>query len=388
MVKYVDRDYLIQTRRQLHQCPEVGYDLPETSKLVGEKLREIGLTYTDRYAPCSLVCDINPEKTGYTIALRADMDALCITEKTGLPFASKREGYMHACGHDTHTACLLAAARALYAMRDEIPCRVRLIFQPNEEGPESAPALMIRNGILDGVDIVVGQHVSSEYDSGKIGIRKGPLMASCRNFTVTVYGKTAHATIPQSGRDALAAAVDIYNHVQFLRTRQVDPLQNCICAVSSLQAGNAYNIVPDMAVMKGTIRTYDVELDRFLYDSVCKIADSCAALSGCTCKTESSQYVSCLMNDETLCNEIWSSAEKIVGAENVMEIAPMMSSEDFADFSVRIPSVFFYTGVGTGPMEKRARMHNSDFNPDEDALENAANLFVQFVLDKAKKQIR
>ncbi len=379
--KYVDNEYLIQTRRQLHQCPEIGYDLPKTSKLVGEKLHEIGLEYTDRYAPCSLVCDINPEKTVYTIALRADMDALPITEKTGLPFSSEHDGFMHACGHDTHTACLLAAVKVLYGMRDQIPCRIRLIFQPNEEGAESAPALMIRNGILDGVDIVIGQHITSDLDSGKIGIHKGPFMASCRNFTVTVFGKTAHATVPQTGSDALATAVNIYNNIQTLVTRQMNPLENCVCSIGSLHSGNSHNVVPDTAELKGTIRTYDAQVDRFLFDSVCKIAESCAALSGCTCKIDSSEYLPCLINDSVLCDEIQASAGKIVGTENIEEMAVMMSSEDFADFSVRVPSMYFYTGVGLGPKSERSTYHNSDFVPDENALENAANLFVQFVLD-------
>lgn len=313
------------------------------------------------------------------------MDALPITEKTGLPFASGHEGYMHACGHDTHTASLLAAAKILYRMRDQIPCRIRLIFQPNEEGAESAPALMIRNGILDGVDIMIGQHVTSELDSGKIGIHKGPFMASCRNFTVTVFGKTAHATTPQTGSDALAAAVNIYNNIQTLVTRQIDPRENCICSVGALNSGNAHNVVPDIAVMKGTIRAYDAGVDCFLFDSVGKIAESAAALSGCTCKIDSSEYLSCLINDPVLCDELRASAGKIVGAENVEEMAPMMISEDFADFSVRIPSMYFYTGVGQGPKAERATIHNSDFAPDENALENAANLFVQFVLDHAKR---
>ncbi len=385
LVKYVDKDYLIQTRRQLHRCPEIGYDLPKTSKLVGEKLREIGLEYTDRYAPCSLVCDINPEKTGKTIALRADMDALPITEKTGLPFASEHEGYMHACGHDTHTACLLAAAKVLYGMRDRIPCRVRLIFQPNEEGAESAPALMIRNGILDGVDMMIAQHVTSDLDSGKIGIHKGPFMASCRNFTVTVFGKTAHATVPQTGSDALTAAVNIYNNIQTLVTRQIDPTENCVCSIGAFHSGNSHNVVPDTAEMKGTIRTYDAKVDRFLFDSVRRIAESCAELSGCTCKIESSEYLSCLINDSALCDDIRTSAGKIVGDENVEEMAAMMSSEDFADFSVRVPSIYFYTGVGQGPKCERPKFHNNNFAPDENALENAANLLVQFVLDQASK---
>lgn len=270
---HINKDYILQIRRQLHQYPEIGFELPRTVALVKQELDKIGITYTEKYGTSSIVGVINPEKTEFTIGLRADMDALPIEEKTGLPYSSKLQGKMHACGHDAHTAILLETARLLHEMRDRLIGRVVLIFQASEEGPESGAERMVQDGVMDDIDMIIGLHVDGWTESGKIGICKGDSMASQRSFQMEFFGRTAHATLPQTGCDALAAAVATYNNIQSMLTRQVDPFARYVCAIGKLSAGETQNVVPDYAQILGTIRTFDMNLDKFLIEKVEKIAE-------------------------------------------------------------------------------------------------------------------
>lgn len=380
-MRYVDETALIELRRRLHEVPELGYELEKTCGIVREELAGIGLSATDRFLPGSLVCDLPVKDAKKTIAIRADMDALPITEETGLPYASKNAGRMHACGHDAHTACVLAAARALAARREELRCSVRFIFQPNEEGAESVPPKMIRNGVLNGVDEVIGFHVDNALDCGKIGFRKGPFMASCRNFTIRVSGRTSHVTEPEKGADALAAAAQIYALVQSAAARRVSPAETSVCSVCSLRAGNAHNVIPDRAEMLGTIRTYSAATDVLLYSGVREIAARTAECFGCAAEVTSTDFLVPLVNDPEVTDRIVRAAEETVGRENVTEVPRKTCSEDFADFSACRPCAYFHLGTGK-PGSERPAYHRSDFVIEERALKYAADTIVRFVLNE------
>ncbi len=211
---YADKDYIINLRRELHEYPEVGFELPRTLALVRRELERIGVEYSEEYGESSIVATINPEKKKFTIGIRADMDALPINEKNDIPYKSKIEGKMHACGHDAHTAMLLGTAKALFDMRERIDCRVKLLFQPSEEGIRSGAEEMVSHGVMDDIDVIVGMHVENWLESGNVGVCKGASMASSRNIKLEFFGRTAHATLPQTGHDALAAAVSAYNGIQ------------------------------------------------------------------------------------------------------------------------------------------------------------------------------
>ncbi|MBQ9116507.1 MAG: amidohydrolase [Clostridia bacterium] len=383
-MRYTNSDYIIAIRRELHRVPELGYDLPKTTEIVKRELTRIGINYTEEYGDSSIVCVINPEKK-FTIALRADMDALPVEEKTGLEFSSEHPGKMHACGHDAHTACLLGAAEALHNMREKLECRVKLIFQPNEEGVDSAADLLCKRGVLDGVDVILGLHVDNTVKSGCIGICPGASMASCRNFEIEFFGKTAHAASSHTGADALAAAVTAYNDIQLMLARQIDPKKPRVCSIGALHSGDAQNVVADHSIMRGTIRTYETELDAEIYDKIKKISENSAENMGCTYKITSSEFLPPVYNDTKICELLKKSASSITGEENVVEIAPKMSSEDFADYLTRVPGVLFRIGTADPNSETQTSAHNNDFLIDESGLSLGADTFVQFILDYGGK---
>lgn len=379
-VRYTNSDYIIAIRRELHRVPELGYDLPKTVAIVKRELDRIGIEYTEEYGDSSIVCVINPEKD-FTVALRADMDALPIEEKTGLEFSSVHHGIMHACGHDAHTACLLGAAEVLYGMRDRLDCRVKLIFQPNEEGVDSAADLLVGKGVLDGVDMILGLHVDNTVKSGYIGICPGASMASCRNLEIEFFGKTAHAASSHTGADALCAAVSAYNGIQLMLARQIDPKKLRVCSIGALHSGEAQNVVADYAVMRGTVRTYESELDGQIYTNICSIVEKSAEETGCTCRITSSAFLPPVYNDPKITELLKRSASLVVGEERVITIDPKMSSEDFADYLVKVPGVFFRIGTADPDSEVQTSAHNNDFVIDESALSYGADTFVQFVID-------
>ncbi len=381
MKKYVDENYISELYHLLHRCPEIGYDLPKTVAIVKGELEKIGIKYTEDFAKSSVVGYINPEKDGFTIAIRADMDALPIEERSGLDFSSEHKGAMHACGHDIHTAILLGAAKALYEMREKIDCRIKLIFQPNEEGADSAAGLMVKNGVLDDVDIIIGLHNSTALDVWQIGVCEGPFMAGVRNFEIEVFGKTSHATRPEAGCDAIAASVDIYKEIKDIVNRKKSEGHLCLCSVGAFNSGSAHNVISDYAELKGTLRTYDAILDIEIFDAIRSSAESAAEAYGCTVKLHSSEPLCPVINDPKVTNSFRKSAEKIVGKENVITIDKKLSSEDFADYLAKIPGTFFNLGVGTPGDIHRPVIHNSDYKADERGIAFGGDVFVQFVLD-------
>lgn len=261
MSVYIDENYIINIRRELHRFPEIGYDLPKTLALVKRELESIELSYTEEYGKSSVVSYITPLKYNKTVAIRADMDALPVEEKTDLPFKSEIPGQMDACGHDAHTACLLGVAKALYDLKDKLNVRVKLIFQPDEEGVESAAYVLCKNGIMDDVDEIIALHVDNSLECGKIGVCMEPAMASCRNFKVEFFGKTAHAATPHMGADTLAASVKMYNDVHLSLARRMNPLEKYVFCVGEIHGGKAQNVVADYAYVVGTIRAYSDNTD-------------------------------------------------------------------------------------------------------------------------------
>ena len=381
MKKYVDENYILELYHLLHRYPEIGYDLPKTVTVVKGELEKIGIKCIEKFAKSAVIGYINPEKSGFTIAIRADMDALPIEERSGLPFSSEHKGAMHACGHDIHTAILLGAAKALYEMREKINCRVKLIFQPNEEGADSAAALMIKNGVLEDVDVIIGLHNSTGLDVGQIGVCEGPFMAGVRNFEIEVFGKTSHATRPEAGCDAIAASVDIYKEIKAIVNRKKSEGNICLCSVGAFNSGTAHNVISDYSELKVTLRTYDSILDSEIFDAICSSAKTAAAAYGCTVKIHSSEPLCPLVNDARVTESVVKSAEKLLGKENVITIDKKLSSEDFADYLAKIPGAFFNLGVGTPGDSRRPVIHNSDYKADERGISVGADVFMQFVLD-------
>ncbi|MBE6630876.1 MAG: amidohydrolase [Ruminococcaceae bacterium] len=378
---YADKEYILALRHELHEYPEVGFDLPRTLALVKRELEKIGVAYSEKYGESSIVATINPEKKNFTIGIRADMDALLIQEKTDLPFKSKIDGQMHACGHDAHTAMLLGTAKALYAMREKIGCRVKLLFQPSEEGIRSGAEEMVDHGVMDDIDVIIGLHIENWLESGEIGVCQGASMASSRNIKLEFFGRTAHATLPQTGHDALAAAVSTYNGIQAMLTRTINPFSKYVCSVGKLSAGTTQNVIADHAEMLITVRTFDMELDRHIDTAIQSIAKSSAAAFGCTEAIDSSLKALVLYNNPYISELVLASAEKVVGKEHIVKMPEKLSSEDFSQYLTKKPGVFIRLGTKNAKKGCTTLPHNNDFMIDEDAFVTGSDTCVQFVLD-------
>lgn len=377
---YGDKDYIISLRRELHMYPEIGFELPKTIALVKRELESMGIAYTEEYAKSSVVATINPEKSNFTIGIRADMDALLIQEKTDLPFKSKIDGQMHACGHDAHTAMLLGIAKALKAMEKALACRVMLVFQPCEEYGCGAAAL-VEGGVMDEIDVILGMHVENWLPSGCIGVCKGSSMASCRNFKLDFYGKTAHASLPESGTDALAVAIRTYNNIQYMLSREISPFSKYICSIGKLEGGSSANIIADHAYMLGTIRTFDMELDAFLIKRIEAIAKNAAEEVGAKAELDISLLIHDVYNNPYISDLVLASAEKVVGQDKIVHMPEKMASEDFSQYLTKKPGVLFRLGTRNEEKGCITLPHNNDFMIDEDAFLAGADTCIQFVLD-------
>ena len=378
---YADKDYILNLRHELHEYPEIGFDLPKTIAVVKRELEKLHIAYTEKYGESSVVATINPEKSHFTIGIRADMDALLIEEKTDLPFKSKIKGQMHACGHDAHTAMLLGTAKALKAMEDKLACRVMLVFQPSEEGIRSGAGELVKGGLMNEIDVIIGMHVENWLEAGTVGVCKGSSMASSRNLRIDFYGATAHATLPHTGVDALAAAVRTYNDIQYMLARELNPFAKYIFSIGKLEGGTTQNVIADHAYMLGTIRTFDMEVDSFLIRRIGQIAEGCAKQIGARAEVNSSLKALVVYNNPYISDLVLESAAKVVGADNIVHMPEKLSSEDFSLYLTQKPGVFLRLGTRNAEKGYTTLPHNNDFMIDEDAFPVGTDTCVQFVLD-------
>jgi len=376
----IDNDYIVAIRREIHEYPETDFDLQKTVAVVKRELESMGISYTQKYGKSSVAGYINPDKEGFTIGLRADMDALNITEKVQVPYKSKIEGKMHACGHDAHTAILLGAAKALKKMESEIKCRVKLLFEPSEEGMEKGAQMMCDNGVMNDVDIIIGLHIESLLDAGTMGVRSGFAQASSRNFKIEIFGESAHATTPQEGTDALGIAVRIYNDIQHFVLREIDPFENCVCSVGTLHAGTGQNNIADYAQMLGTIRVLDMNVDKFIIERLEKTVKNRAEEAGAKWKITAPLSTPSVYNDSEISNSVLRVLEKVVGKQNICEMPIKLGAEDFSYYQLRKPGCLFRLGVRNKEKGMEFDTHNSYFQLDEDVLHLGSRAFVEFVL--------
>lgn len=384
VIASVDKDYILSLRHELHMYPELAFDLPKTLALIRRELEALQIPYTEQYGESSIVAFLNPECNGFTIGLRADTDALPLTEKTDLPYASKTPGIMHACGHDAHTAMLLGTAKALKAVEAELTCRVMLIFQACEEGELSGAKLMVRDGVMDHVDMIVGMHIENWLETGTVGICPGVSMAASHPLRIEFFGKTAHATLPQSGKDALAMAVETYNGINAMKATQMNPFDKYICTVGMLAAGTTDNVIPDYAEMKISLRTYDSKVETFIVDNIRTLAENAAARRGGSIVFHEETKALPLVNDPEVSQRVLASAAKVVREKNIVTMPQKLSSEDFSFYVSRKPGAFLRLGTRNEEKGCVTLPHNNDFMLDEDALEIGSRIFTQFVLDNMK----
>lgn len=381
LAQWVDETYMISIRRELHQYPELAFDLPKTRSIVKRELDKMKLSYSEAYGPGSLVAFINEHKTNFTIGIRADMDALPVVECNDVPYRSKIEGQMHACGHDAHTAILLGTAMAFNQMRDQIKCRIALIFQPSEEGQESGARKMVEAGVMEEIDLIIGLHVENDLPVGTVGICPGFAQAASRTIQLLFSGKSAHAALPHTGIDALAMAIRTYVSIQMVLTRELDPQQRYLCSFGKLTSGTTQNVVPESSELLGTIRTYDAGIDQYILKRIRAIADHTAQETGGQAAVQTNLKCLPVYNSPKLSQSFMKSAEKVVGPERVQIVPSRMSSEDFSFYLKEKPGILFRLGTGNPEKGCIGKPHHGDFQIDEDALAIGCKIFLQFVLD-------
>lgn len=378
------QEELVRIRRELHQHPELGWALDRTAALVRRELDAIGVDYeADRYGRNTIVATINPQKDAFTIGIRADMDALPIMENNhDKPYRSQNDGVMHACGHDAHTAMLLGTAKALYAIRDQLACRVKLIFQPCEESRPSGARTMCEHGVMEGIDCIIMCHVNCVDETHVISSNPGATNSSSVAFTITLGGKAVHVASPHAGIDALAAGVKVYNGIQLLVSREVDPFDTCVLSVTSMQAGEGVAANADRCVLRGSIRCLRDETMAWAQKRLEELVRLTAEQSRTTWSLEwSGEPLPSAHNDPAMYEAFVASARKVVGDRRVILLAPSPGAEDFAYYEKERPGLLFGLGMRNEQKGCCHPAHNKDWDIDEDALETGVKVFVQFVLD-------
>ena len=372
-------DYATRIFRQLHMYPEIGFELPRTVALVGAELDALGIAHTDRYGKCSVVAQIGQRQDLPTLAIRADMDALPVHETVDVPYKSRIDGAMHACGHDSHTAILLTVAKILKSREEELPCNVRLLFQPSEEGAVSGAKMMTDNGCLEGVDAVICLHCEESIDSGTLGVQFGPCMAACVPLCLKFHGITSHATIPEKGVDAIAMAVESYGLLKAMVKEEAEASQQpYIWSVGVFQGGEVHNVIADLCTQYISFRFYDEEFAERVHKKTERIINEIAAQYGG--KAELHWHMSCppVNNDISLAKQMCAVAEDLGVKMTIMQ--PKKSSEDFSWFAAQKPGMLFRYGIHNDTNGCVAAAHRPDFKVDEEAMKTAILAFVNFVM--------
>lgn len=387
-------------RRDFHQNPELGNREVRTSKAVADHLRRLGLEVRTGIATTGVVAVLKGGRPGPRIAIRADMDALPVTERNDLPFASKAKstfrgetvGVMHACGHDAHTSILMGVAEALAAMKADLPGEVLFVFQPAEEGPpdgeEGGADEMLRQGIFRDFkpEAVFGLHVFSTLNAGQIGWRSGPAMAASDRFNIVIKGRQTHGSRPWGGIDPIVAAADVIGSAQTIvsRRQNISKLP-VVVTFGAIKGGIRYNIIPDEVELIGTIRTFDEGMRQAVFKDLQNVAEHVAAAHGATAvaKIPDTKGNPVTANDPALTARMVPSLRRAVGDANVVEMDLNMGAEDFSYYAREVPGFFFFVGAtpqGRDPV-KAPSNHSPEFFLDESALDIGLRSMLQVTLD-------
>ncbi|MBF8984859.1 amidohydrolase [Lutibacter sp. B2] len=369
---------VIDIRRNLHQIPELAYEEYKTSGFIVKKLEQYGIDVYKNIAKTGVVGFLKVKDAKNTIAFRADMDALNVEEKTDLDFKSIHKGNMHACGHDGHMTILLGFAKFLSENSERLKENIAFIFQPAEEGPGGAEP-MIEEGIIEKFNIkqIMGLHVFPELQQGKIGCKKGPMMAQAGEFDISINGKGAHGARPHEGNDAIIIMSNIISTYQTIISRNIDPIEGGVLTIGKVWAGERRNIIAQEASLEGTIRVFNEDVYNKIKNRMVEIAKGMEKTYNCTIDIVFRDMYPAVVNDDDLVDQL----VEVVGGENVEWIKPQMISEDFSYFQRKIPGLFFFLGTRNEEKGYVNSLHNSKFTFDEKIL----LVGIQIYLDMLKK---
>ena len=363
---------LVAWRRDFHQHPELGFQEVRTAGIVADHLRGLGLEVSTGIGKTGVVAVIegdNLPEDAPTVLVRFDMDALPIHELTGLPFASQSDGLMHACGHDGHTAIGMGVAQLLTKHRHQLPGRVKLVFQPAEEGLGGALA-MVNDGVMDSPkpSAAFGLHLWSRLPLNQVIVQSGPLWANAGGFELSIKGHGGHGAMPHETIDATVVAAHIIVAWQSIVARNIDPAQTAVLTVGTLHSGDAFNVVSGEAKLTGTIRTFDPAIETLLKRRMQELADGICQAFGATCELRHFISIPAVINSKEGADLMREVATEIVGDDLVAQITPMMVGEDVSEFLLRAPGCFILVGAATPGDELPSPHHNATFDFDERML--------------------
>ena len=365
--KNIERE-LICIRRDLHENPELGFDLFRTSQKVKEFLQKEKIEYYE--VAQTGICAIIRGNSNRTIALRADMDALPLQDKKTCSYSSKISGRMHACGHDAHTTILLGAAKILNSMRDELPGNVKLFFEPAEETTGGSP-LMIKAGVLENpnVDAVIGLHVEEFLDVGTVGLKRGVAYAASNPFTIKIIGKGGHGASPHMTIDPIVIASNVITTLQSIVSREIPPTDPAVITIGSIHGGTAQNIIPEEVTIAGIIRTMKSEHREYIKTRLVQVVEGIVHSMRGTCEIEIEESYPCLYNNDKLADLFENKASELIGEINVQKLdQPTMGVESFAYFSMERPSLFYFLGSRNKEKGIINPAHGSLFDVDESCI--------------------
>ena len=389
LISSLSRQYtenLIAHRRYLHAHPEPSFKEYNTREYIVSVLKRAGLEPVTYEGGCGVVCRIKGDRPGKRIAFRADIDALCMQEENSLsacPYRSENEGVMHACGHDGHTAVLLAFAEALSAHRELIAGEVVCIFQHAEETPPGGAAYLIEQGALDGVDEIYGMHLWPALDLGRIGYTHGAMMAAADMFEVTFTGPGGHGSQPHNSKDVLLAACSAVEQYQGIVSRQVSALDTAVVSVCRLTSGTAYNVIPDRAELSGTVRTFSEDVQSLIMERIDRISRGIADMYGIGCEVNYSKGFPALINHPDIVDRAVQSIAAHTPRQPV-PVQPVMIGEDFAFYVKSVPGAFFFVGCRNREKGIDCAIHSPVYRMDEEALNAAFECFLAVYLDSVK----
>lgn len=378
----------IEIRRHIHSNPELSENEYNTMKFICEKLRDWDIDFQFGIAETGIVALIKGKKPGKTVAIRADMDALPITEETNLGFCSKNSGIMHACGHDAHVAILLTLAHLFSIIKSEICGNVKFLFQPAEETIGGA-ARMIEYGCLENphVDYILGLHVEPSLNTGTIGIRFGKMYAGSDMIDIGIRGKSAHGAHPNEGLDTIVIGATLINAMQTVISRNVSPLNSAVCTIGKIKGGSVRNQIADELIMEGIIRTLDPQTRIFVKEQMKTICESIGTAMGAEINFKIMESYAPLINNKEVTDIVYATCEKVLGKEKiVIEEEPDLSCEDFSYFAEKRPSCYFHLGCYDNSLGERVDLHNAHFNIDERCLKIGIQLQAENTLSLLTKE--
>lgn len=362
-------DYAVEIRRNIHSNPELGNEEFKTTELIINELTGFGY-HVDR--PLNTGCIATLEHADSYIAFRADIDALPIKEETNLPYASQNDGYMHACGHDIHTAVLLACAKAFTENRDIFTKSLKLIFQPDEEGNGGAKRL-VESGVMENVSEIYGMHIRPEIETGTIAVKYDKSYAASDMFTITVHGRSSHGAEPENGANTILASAEIIQKIKEFAPDGKDTETDSVASVCTFHSGTAGNIIPDKAELKGILRSFGEENRKIMREKL-KSTLSAAEKYGCMAEVELIESYPGVVNHKEQTDKVKTNAEKFIGKCIIID-KPTYTTEDFGYYLFEKSGCFFHTGVGC-----EYPLHNSKLAPDETAMKNAISTYLSLLL--------